>query len=533
MTTAKPIRTLLVEDSDLDAAFIQLTLKRGNINADIHRVETRENFVEALTSERWDVILSDYHLPRFTAADALSIVTSFAIDTPFIVVSGAIGEDTAVDLMRQGAHDYVLKDRLARLPAAIEREIEQANQRRLRRRTDTLFRAVLRGSPFPSAILEPHTGKIVDCTDAFARSFYTATEPPHGGTFFDIVRFSHPERIHQLLRRGSGTAWYAVYYNDEVGRMANVSCYSIDHEGAAYTYVVLEDVTEQHYLKAAFDAVSDAVLIIGSDNRLLYANHAAEQLFDSLYFQMDIAPVLVFDGYSDGWWKEGGQYEQKITLESGQKLAASSVIFRFAGESNASAIVTLRNVAEEQHLLELATHDPLTGAYNVRFFEGALLDSVTAAAAEGIKGSLALLDLDYFKPINDEFGHAAGDHALKTFVAIARTALDPTDVFARIGGDEFAIIFCGRDARDSSEIVKLILDRLAASPLTFDQQTRALSASAGIAPIRTLDSAAAVKARADRALYSVKRTGRGRISVAFDTSDGTAKSGAERQFGLR
>src|SRR5258707_15205594 len=122
------------------------------------RVETGDELVAALDNGLCDVIVSDYHLTRFSAPEALTVVKERGLDIPFIVVSGAIGEDVAVDMMRDGAHDYLLKDRLTRLAAAIERELQQAAQRREERGAESAFQAVVRASPHPGAIVHPITG---------------------------------------------------------------------------------------------------------------------------------------------------------------------------------------------------------------------------------------------------------------------------------------------------------------------------------------------------------------------------------------
>ncbi|HET7712181.1 MAG TPA: response regulator, partial [Thermoanaerobaculia bacterium] len=290
---APEIRLLLIEDSERDAAHIALVLRRAGTKAVLTRVETREEMMAALASQRFDAVISDYHLPRFSAPEALEVLGASGIDLPFIVVSGAVGEDTAVELMRAGANDYVLKDRLARLAAAVDREIQQAQERRSKRRAETLFHAVIRASPDASVLVDRENMTIVDGSLSFQRQFLGPDEAlSKGMPLFSVANFSQPERITQLIERGKGTAWYVVYYTDVVARVANVRCHTVEHEGVGYAYLVIEDVTEQHYLKAAFDAVEDAVLIIGSEQRLLYANRSAESLFGNVYFQTDVEPVL-------------------------------------------------------------------------------------------------------------------------------------------------------------------------------------------------------------------------------------------------
>jgi signal transduction histidine kinase len=127
-----PLRVLLVEDSEDDALLIARALRRGDYAPAIERVET-EAAVQAALHDPWDVIISDYSLPQFSGPAALSLLKATELDIPFIVVSGAIGEEVAVAAMKAGAHDYLMKDNLARLVPAIQRELREAEERRRRR----------------------------------------------------------------------------------------------------------------------------------------------------------------------------------------------------------------------------------------------------------------------------------------------------------------------------------------------------------------------------------------------------------------
>ncbi len=130
----KPQRLLIVEDNPDDEALVLLELRRNGFRPQSHRVQTGEAMREALLGTDFDVILSDYSMPRFTALDALRVLKETGRDIPFIVVSGSIGEDEAVEAMRAGARDYFAKDRLVRLGAAVERELVEARARRERAR---------------------------------------------------------------------------------------------------------------------------------------------------------------------------------------------------------------------------------------------------------------------------------------------------------------------------------------------------------------------------------------------------------------
>ncbi len=507
MTAGKPLRLLLIEDSDLDAAHLLLELKRGGYDPEVTRVETRDELQDALFEKTFDAIVSDYHLPRFSAPEALDIVRGKKLDLPFIVVSGAVGEETAAELMRAGAHDYLLKHRLTRLPVAVDREIEQAAARRDKRRAESLFQSVLRASPVPAALVDLATRRVVDGSDTFRRQFLEqAGTADHG--LFDLIEFTHPERVEQLLARGSGTAWYTVYVVAGETRIANVRCYLVEHEGTSYAYLTLEDVTEQHYLKAAFDAVPDPLFILSSRQTLLYANRAAEEVFGNLYFGMDVCPFLRQEGEEDVWWSRLDRFEEKRVEIGAQPYDATSVPFRYAGESETSTILTLHNATSEEELRRLATHDALTGVYNMRHFDQVLSD----ALPEG--GTLAFLDLDHFKPINDELGHAAGDAALMTFTSLVRNELDPTAVFARLGGDEFAVFFPRTPLENAVRVVESIHQRLAHSPFRFNASTRTFSVSWGLACATPSESPESLKKRADEALYEAKRQGRGRFVLS-------------------
>jgi diguanylate cyclase (GGDEF)-like protein len=504
-TTTRPLKLLLVEDSERDAAHVLLALRRGGWAPDVRRVETREEMADALQNGTWDAIVSDYQLPRFSAPDALAMLRASGRDIPFIVVTGAIGEDTAIRLMRGGAADYLVKDRMGRLNAALEREILQAHERRAKRRAESLFHAVLRASPYPAAVVDRVTGLIVDASNSLSRDFLAGAIIEPGTKLTDIIRMSVPERIDQLIARGSGTALHLVYYAAGVGRVANVRVYPVEHEGGSYAYVVIEDVTEPHYLKAAFDAIPDAVLVIGSNQRLLYANRAAEQLVGDLYFGMDVEPVLGRPGLERQWWlRRTTRFDEHRIVIGDQPHSAASMVFRFAGEPDASTILTLRNIAEEEELQRLATHDALTGTHNVRHFAEVFPQYLERG------GALALLDLDHFKDINDDLGHAAGDAALITFANVVRNELRDDDLFVRLGGDEFAVLFSGRNSGLAAMVLAGIYDRLSRTPLRFGDTTRPLSVSCGLADLASDDTIETAKARADQALYEAKRQGRGR-----------------------
>lgn len=147
---ATPLRALIVEDSDDDCALLVRELKRGGYTPDFQRVDTREDLAAALQNREWDIVFGDFTMPRFSGTAALAQVRAHGVDTPFIFVSGTIGEDTAVSAMKAGAQDYIMKGNLKRLLPAVERELREVVVKRERHhaeaerlKADARFRNIL------------------------------------------------------------------------------------------------------------------------------------------------------------------------------------------------------------------------------------------------------------------------------------------------------------------------------------------------------------------------------------------------------
>ena len=134
---------LQVEDSESDAALVVRLLEQAGYYVGATRVESAEEMRAALSRGAWDVIIADYRLPQFDAPAALRVLQESGHDVPFLVVSGTMGEEVAVAMMKAGAHDYLIKGALARLGPAVEREIREARVRRKRRQAEEELRRTL------------------------------------------------------------------------------------------------------------------------------------------------------------------------------------------------------------------------------------------------------------------------------------------------------------------------------------------------------------------------------------------------------
>lgn len=141
-TAVRGIRALIIEDSETDFELLLLNLRRAGDKVEAQRVEDEQDFSSAL-QQNWDVILSDHNLPRFSSQRALEILKQQQLDIPFLIVSGMIGEDHAVEAMLAGADDYIMKGNLRRLRPAIERAIQAAADRRQQKTVESALQESL------------------------------------------------------------------------------------------------------------------------------------------------------------------------------------------------------------------------------------------------------------------------------------------------------------------------------------------------------------------------------------------------------
>jgi PAS domain S-box-containing protein len=143
----RELNILIVEDSEDDAQLMLREIKRGGYSLYSERVETKSDMQAALARQPWDIILSDYSMPQFSALAALATLKESSLDIPFIVISGTIGEEMAVTALKGGANDFLTKDKLARLIPALERELRDAEARRSRREAEIRYQLLVERLP--------------------------------------------------------------------------------------------------------------------------------------------------------------------------------------------------------------------------------------------------------------------------------------------------------------------------------------------------------------------------------------------------
>ncbi|MGH8631048.1 MAG: PAS domain S-box protein [Burkholderiales bacterium] len=249
------VRILLLEDVASDAELVERELVRAGIACDLRRVESEHEFVRALAGFAPDVILSDFSLPQYDGMAALRLVRSSRPEVPFIFVSGTIGEEAAVEALKQGASDYVLKGNLKRLPSAVRRVLQEAEDRIARHRSEQgrikaeqLYHAVVELSP--DAILVLREGQIV-LINRSGLTLYGAERHSQmiGRRLFDLVhsdsrdafsawmqRLQHPGETQSRLKQKHTRLDGSVVHLELVSGQ-------IEYAGERVTLVIARDVS--------------------------------------------------------------------------------------------------------------------------------------------------------------------------------------------------------------------------------------------------------------------------------------------------
>jgi PAS domain S-box-containing protein len=198
------LNLLLVEDSEDDADLMLLELRRGGYRPDFVRVDSAEDMDKALRERKWDLVISDYVMPQFSGPAAMKLLQESGYDIPIIIVSGHIGEDIAVSAMKSGANDYVMKDRLARLVPAVERELREAEVRRARKAADEALREseqrlklALEAGRMGAWQRNLKTGEMT--WSAITQQIYGLKPGEFSGAFSEFEQLVHPEDRERVL----------------------------------------------------------------------------------------------------------------------------------------------------------------------------------------------------------------------------------------------------------------------------------------------------------------------------------------------
>jgi len=379
----KRLRALNVEDSEQDVALLTRHLQRAGYDLVLNRVDTAESMKAALTSGEWDVILCDYSMPRFNALEAVALVKEMKLDIPVIIISGTVGEDVAVEAMRSGAHDYLMKDNLVRLAPTIERELQEYANRRARRRaedelltSERKYRLLFDKNPLPMWVFDRETLRFLAVNEAaiahygFSRAEFLAM------TIDDIRPPAELPKLRQALSQPMAelkrTGNWKHGKKDGTIIDVEITSHPIDFDGRSAQMVLANDVTEKiltqeqlNLQSAALESAANGIIITDANGKIIWVNPAFTE--SSGYSMEEVVgrnPRLLKSGkqdqvfYQEMWntilsgevWrntiinrrKDGSFYHEDLTITPIRNTAGS--ITRFVGIQHD---ITERKLAEE------------------------------------------------------------------------------------------------------------------------------------------------------------------------------------------
>ncbi len=471
MTAPNRIRVLVAEDSPADAELEMRELKRASLRIEYRIADTEEGYRREIAEFRPDIILSDFAMPRFDGMAALASARELCPDTPFIFVSGTLGEDYAIRALKNGATDYVLKTNLVRLPAAVERALQEARERGAARTARERIARLSRIRDFSSSINSALV-RLRDRDALFAEICRIAV---------DVGRFkgSHVGLADAETGDVRWVAWHGwITPRTEVSVSARADVEA--GEGAvgralrSAKAAIWNDVkhdpgarNREHFLQHGVGAVGTFPLIVEGKPIGIFSLHAAEPGF--------------FD-------------EDEIAL---LEELASNVSF------------ALELMAKQDRLTYLAFYDPLTELPNRTLFHERLTQAMQAAGRGGTALALVLVDLERFNAINDALGQQTGDLVLQATARRLREAMPNPDHIARLGSNLFASIITDiTGAEEVGRRIEQAAARIFNTPFEVEGREVRLAAKAGIAVFpEDGGDADALFRNAEAALKRAKETG--------------------------
>lgn len=469
-----PLRTLIVEDSEDDTLLLVDQLERdGGRPIDWRRVDTEQALNDALR-QGWDIVLSDYTMPRLSGMRALEVVRQYDLDLPFIFVSGTIGETTAVKAMKSGAQDYVMKGNLSRLMPAVARELDEAQLRRERRVTEQRLRQlslVVEQAADSVLITDPngiieYVNPAFECLTGYSRNEVIGGKPSilksnrHDRAFYEVIWHTVVNgdifRGTLINRRKDGELFYEekviTPLKNEQGRVTHL----VSTGRNITERVKAEEARAQ--LVAILEATTDLVAILDPGGCLHYLNNAGFRLL-GLAPNIDLSKCCLTElfperikqqlesealpiAYRTGSWS--GETALRRTDEIEIPVSQVLLVHRDTAGNVEYLSTIARDISErkrfEAELQHQATHDTLTGLPNRVLLMDRLNAEIERARHSNRSVAVLFLDINNFKRINDSMGHAVGDTLLQHIALRLQAALHPNDTIARHGGDEFAIV---------------------------------------------------------------------------------------------
>ena len=571
-SSSPSLRALILEDDPRDAVLAASVLEGGGYKVLFEVTDDLEFFRDRLKQADYDVILADFELRDWSALDALDVLKHSGKDVPLIVVTGVLGDEAAAECIKQGATDFVLKDRLARLPTAVKRALEQ---RRLRDENKRALEAQLR----LATIVESSAEAIVGTTlEGFITSWNKGAETLFGYFAGEILgqpisalepaeRAEEAKQVFTSLRRGGSIEQLETARVRKDGSLVDVSLSVfplLDSRGKLTGLATIaRDITERkraeekaqsaaRQIKSLLEAAGEGIYGVNGEGILTFANptasrvlgYTAEELVgrgahaifhhshpDGTSYPADDCPLMhsvLRRGVPlrcEAWyWRNDG---------SGFPVQVCATPIKESGNV-VGAVVTFSDITErkraEEALRDQASRDPLTDLWNHKSILAILAKEVARASRTHTPVAVAMIDVDRFKTINDTYGHPAGDAVLREASRRLRATMRSYDSLGRYGGDEFMAVFPGCDSAIAARLAESFRTRIDHTAIETPEGIIPLTLSVGVAGLGELGDIGEVKPEtlvrtADAALYRAKIAGRNRVALATaeDIEKGVSK----------
>jgi diguanylate cyclase (GGDEF)-like protein len=446
------LQLVMVEDSDTDAELVARNLAKAGLNVDIHRVQTEPDFVQALQTMGPDLILSDFSLPLFDGLRALDVAVAQAPETPFIFVSGTIGEERAIDALRRGATDYVLKSNLSRLGAAVERALREVSLKAARAKSEQqrrdqevrlqrLTRTYRMLSSTSSAIL-----RLRNRTELLDEVCRIAAH--QGG--YDRVVISLLDPDARTLRP---RAWAGM---DSVTLRA-VDCAVLDSDPQSV------GMAERAMRAGAPSVCND----LGQEPQ----PRAQHEILIALGFRAMAALPLLIDGTAIG----------AISLFSNQRDVFDAAEVDVLLELTANLAFALQYLEKDEALHFLSYFDSLTGLAKRPLFCQRLAQ-LMSVAADGGALTVVVFDVRKLGAINDSLGRYVGDRLLEKIAARMKQAYADSECAAYFGGGTFALMFTAvGNPADTGRMLQSAATQFFVEPFEIDGQVLRPAIRSGVA----------------------------------------------------
>ena len=356
-----PLRVLLLEDSTFDAELIQELLEADHFVCEVTRAQTRAEFVAGLENPGIDIILADYKLPSFDGLSALKLALDARAEVPFIFVSGSLGEEVAIEAVKDGATDYVVKSRLSRLAPSVQRALREASERAERKKAQEAFRRsemylaeAQRLSHTGSFGWEPASGQVY-WSDETYRIF--ECEPTIEPTIQLVLDQTHPDdrvRVRQIIDRAAIerrelTVEHRVLKADgAVKYVRGVAHPSTGEDPANFVFVgTVMDITERKRAEEERERLSQLEAVLAYMNRVSMMGELAASLAHEI--KQPIA-AAAFNGQACVNWLSGGA--PNATQASKAASAVVEAVTR-AGQIIDRVSSLYRRGAPERELVDL------------------------------------------------------------------------------------------------------------------------------------------------------------------------------------